>query len=214
VALNISVPQPIADFLDTSTPMEWVNEACARLPEMLLDHANCELKAASTALGFLYRYPDRSALAQRMSKLAREELRHFEQVRSIMDEMDVPFARLSASRYAGGLREAVRPEEPNKLLDLLLVGALIEARSCERFAVLAPHLPPKLGKFYAGLLASEARHFEHYIAFAKSECGAEDEQIVARLQEFKKIEAALVADPDPEFRFHSGKPQQLRVVVG
>jgi tRNA-(ms[2]io[6]A)-hydroxylase len=207
VALNVSVPQPVADFLDTATSMDWVNEACSRLPEMLLDHANCELKAASTALGFLYRYPDRSAFAQRMSKLAREELRHFEQVRSIMDEMDIPFDRLSASRYAGGLRDAVRPDEPNKLLDLLLIGALIEARSCERFAVLAPHLPPKLGKFYAGLLASEARHFEHYIGFARSECDADEAQIATRLEQLKKIEASLIADPDPEFRFHSGTPQ-------
>ncbi len=207
MALNVSVPQPVADFLDTATSMDWVNEACRRLPEMLLDHANCELKAASTALGFLYRYPDRSALAQRMSKLAREELRHFEQVRSIMDEMNIPFDRLSASRYAGGLREVVRPDEPNKLLDLLLIGALIEARSCERFAVLAPHLPPKLGKFYAGLLASEARHFEHYIGFARSECDVGEAQITARLEQLKKIEAALIADPDPEFRFHSGTPQ-------
>ena len=153
-----------------ATPDEWLRGADA-LPEMLLDHANCELKAASTALGFLYRYPDRPALAQRMSRLAREELRHFEQVRSIMEDMGVPFERLTASRYAGELREAVRDEEPHKLLDMLLVGALIEARSCERFAELAPHLPERLGKFYNGLLASEARHFEHYIAFAQSECG-------------------------------------------
>ena len=180
--------------------------ASEHLPEMLLDHANCELKAASTALGFLYRYPDRTRLVQRMSKLAREELRHFEQVRSIMEEMEIPFERLTASRYAGGLRDAVRDEEPYKLLDMLLVGALIEARSCERFAVLAPHLPEKLGKFYNGLLASEARHFEHYIAFAKSECGIDENEIDARLEELKTIEAKLISDPDPQFRFHSGIP--------
>jgi tRNA-(ms[2]io[6]A)-hydroxylase len=173
---------------------------------MLLDHANCELKAASTALSFLYRYPDRAALAQRMSKLAREELRHFEQVRAIMDEMAIPFERLSASRYAGQLRDAARQTEPCKLLDMLLIGALIEARSCERFAMIAPRLPEKLGRFYSGLLASEARHFEHYLAFARSECGVSDEEIDARLAELKEIEAALVADPDPEFRFHSGRP--------
>jgi len=200
------VPESISAFLDTQTPAEWIAAATERLPEILLDHANCELKAASTALGFLYRYPDRTRLAQRMSKLAREELRHFEQVRSIMEEMDIPFERLSASRYAGGLRDAVRDEEPYKLLDLLLVGALIEARSCERFAALAPHLPEKLGKFYNGLLASEARHFEHYIAFAKSECGVDGAEIDARLIELKAIEAALIADPDPQFRFHSGTP--------
>jgi len=200
------VPESIAAFLETTTPAEWIAAATGRLPEVLLDHANCELKAASTALGFLYRYPDRTALAQRMSRLAREELRHFEQVRTIMEEMDIPFERLSASRYAGGLRDAARDDEPNKLLDLLLIGALIEARSCERFAALAPHLPKKLGKFYNGLLASEARHFEHYIAFARSECGVDSDEIDARLQELKEIEAKLISEPDPQFRFHSGLP--------
>jgi len=206
MALKTAVPAPVAVFLSMSTPPEWVDEACRRVPEMLIDHANCELKAASTALGFLYRYPDRSKLAQRMSRLAREELRHYEQVRSIMDEMGVPFARLTASRYAGGLRDVVRHDEPRKLLDLLLTGALIEARSCERFAAIAPRLPPKLGRFYAGLLASEARHFEDYIAFARSECGVAESEIDARLDVLKDVEAALIADPDPEFRFHSGKP--------
>ena len=206
MAVASGVPAAIAEFLDEPTPAEWLDEACGRLPEMLLDHANCELKAASTALGFLYRYPERTALAQRMSRLAREELRHFEQVRSIMDEMQIPFQRLSASRYAGRLRDAARPVEPYKLLDMLLVGALIEARSCERFAMLVPRLPQKLGRFYGGLLASEARHFEHYIAFARSECGVADEEIDERLAELKDIEAALVSDPDPDFRFHSGRP--------
>jgi tRNA-(ms[2]io[6]A)-hydroxylase len=201
-----SVPANIATFFDTPTPDAWLDEAAGRIPELLLDHANCELKAASTALGFLYRYPERTVLAQRMSRLAREELRHFEQVRSIMADMEIQFERLTASRYAGGLREAVRDEEPYKLLDMLLVGALIEARSCERFARLAPSLPPKLGKFYSGLLASEARHFEHYIAFAKSETGIDEADIDRRLNELKEIEARLISDPDTQFRFHSGTP--------
>ncbi len=206
MAVDTPVPENIAAFLDTPTPDGWLDEACERLPEMLLDHANCELKAASTALGFLYRYPERTALAQRMSRLAREELRHFEQVRSIMSEMDIPFERLSASRYAGRLRDVVRTDEPYKLLDLLLVGALIEARSCERFAKIAPRLPDRLGRFYAGLLASEARHFEHYIAFARSECDIDDAEIDERIDDLLAIEAALIDEPDAEFRFHSGRP--------
>ena len=204
--MDVSVPDNVAGFLDTPTPDAWLEEACRRVPELLLDHANCELKAASTALGFLYRYPDRTVLAQRMSRLAREELRHFEQVRSIMQEMEIPFERTTASRYAGGLRAAARDEEPHKLLDLLLIGALIEARSCERFAKIAARLSPKLGRFYAGLLSSESRHFEHYIALAKSECDVDENDIEARLEELKKIEAALVLEPDPQFRFHSGTP--------
>ncbi len=206
MAVAPEMPANIMAFFDTPTPEAWLVEASNRVPELLLDHANCELKAASTALGFLYRYPDRTELVQRMSRLAREELRHFEQVRSIMAELQLPFERLTASRYAGSLREAVRKEEPQKLLDMLLTGALIEARSCERFARLAPRLAPLLGKFYKGLLASEARHFEHYIAFAKSECGIDEAAIDERLVELKQLEAALISEPDAQFRFHSGTP--------
>lgn len=200
------VPATISGFLAAATPDAWIEAARSRVPELLLDHANCELKAASTALGFLYRYPDRPAFVQRMSRLAREELRHFEQVRSIMSDMGVAFERLSASRYAGELRNAVRPHEPDRLLDLLLVGALIEARSCERFAQLVPHLPPRLGRFYDGLLASEARHFEHYLALASSECDENPEDIERRLDELRQLEARLITEPDPNFRFHSGAP--------
>ena len=206
MAVAAILPENIARFFETTTPDEWVNEACERLPELLLDHANCELKAASTALGFIYRYPEMSDLSQRMSRLAREELRHFEQVRKFMREMSIDFERLSASRYAGALRDAVRPEEPKRLLDMLIVGALIEARSCERFAALVPKLPEKLGRFYAGLLASEARHFEHYLAFAKKECNVPNDEFEARLAELKTLEAKLITEPDPQFRFHSGPP--------
>ena len=201
------VPANIDAFLGCETPDEWLQAAVSRLPELLLDHANCELKAASTALGFLYRYPDRPELAQRMSRLAREELRHFEQVRKIMDERGIAFERLSASRYAGGLREAARDEEPWKLLDMLLIGAIIEARSCERFARLAPLLPDDLSKFYSGLLASESRHFEHYLAFAKSECGVDEALVDQRVAELLAVEAELIGAPDEQFRFHSGLPQ-------
>lgn len=202
--MAVAVPAAIGEFLAVPTPGAWVDEAASRIPELLLDHANCELKAASTALGFLYRYPERSELAQRMSRLAREELRHFEQVRRIMQDMQVPFRRLTASRYAGQLRDAVRDHEPARITDLLLVGALIEARSCERFARLAPQLPERLGRFYSGLLASEARHFEHYVAFAFAEGDAGD--VEKRLDELKALEARLVTEADECFRFHSGPP--------
>lgn len=202
----MTLPVAIDSVLSVPTPEAWLEEALERLPELLLDHANCELKAASSALGLLYRYPERSALAQRMSRLAREELRHFEQVRALMDERGVAFERLTASRYAGTLRDAVRRGEPERLLDLLLVGALIEARSCERFARLAPRLPAGLGRFYAGLLASEARHFEHYLQFARTESGVSAATLEARLAELLAIESKLVREPDPQFRFHSGPP--------
>jgi tRNA-(ms[2]io[6]A)-hydroxylase len=206
MVVTSEVPEAIAAFFDTPTPREWISHACRRLPELLLDHANCELKAASTALGFIYRYPERTALSERMSRLAREELRHFEQAKKLMGEMDIPFERLSASRYAGELRHAVRREEPGRLLDMLLVGALIEARSCERFAALVPHLPENLSRFYAGLLASEARHFEHYLEFARNEVDVSEEAYDGRFAELKTLEAKLISEPDDQFRFHSGKP--------
>ncbi len=206
MVLAVETPAPIVEFLAVLTPNSWIAEACNRLPELMLDHANCELKAASTALSMIYRYPERTALCIGMSRLAREEMRHFEQARKAMSDMDIPFSRLSASRYAGTLRDSVRPEEPHRLLDLLLIGALIEARSCERFAALAPQLPPPLGRFYAGLLASEARHFERYLDFAKKESDASPEEIEARLTELKKIESSLISEPDDQFRFHSGRP--------
>ena len=208
MAVTQEIPGPIAAFFDTPTPREWIDEAMDRLPELLLDHANCELKAASTALGFIYRYSDRTAITHQMSRLAREELRHFEQAKKLMQEMNIPFERLSASRYAGKLRQAVRREEPEHLLDMLLVGALIEARSCERFAALVPHLPESLSKFYAGLLASEARHFEHYLDLARKEVDVSEEEFDQRLGELKTLEAKLISEPDYQFRFHSGVPRK------
>lgn len=193
-------------FLAEPTPEGWVVEALKRLPALLQDHANCELKAASTALAFIYRYPERTRLAQRMSRLAREELRHFEQSRQLMHELDMSFERLSASRYAASLRKAVRPEEPERLLDMLVVAALIEARSCERFAVLVPRLPERIARFYGGLLASEARHFEVYLELARRECGLDRAVVDERVNALRAVEADLVTSADPQFRFHSGVP--------
>lgn len=206
MAVATAVPEEIGRFLLGATPDAWIERAAAELPTLLNDHANCELKAASTAMALIYRYPERRALCDRMSRLAREELRHFEQVRKLMQEQGVSFERLSASRYAGSLREAVRGEEPLRLLDSLLVGAIIEARSCERFAKIAPRLPEKVASFYRGLLASEARHFQNYLALAREETGLGDADINERLDVLLAIEAALICDPDPQFRFHSGRP--------
>jgi tRNA-(ms[2]io[6]A)-hydroxylase len=141
-----------------------------------------------------------------MSRLAREELRHFEQTRLLMAELDMPFERMSASRYAASLRDAVRMEEPERLLDMLLVAALIEARSCERFAVLEPRLPQPVARFYGGLLAAEARHFEVYLELARRESGVEPAAIEARINTLRTVEAELVTSPDSRFRFHSGAP--------
>jgi tRNA-(ms[2]io[6]A)-hydroxylase len=190
------------------TPVEWVDAAVVQWPRLLADHVNCEKKAASTALALMFAYPEDRALATRLSRLAREELRHFEQVDQLKQQHAVPYLRLKPGRYAAGLRAALRTHEPYRKLDLLLCGALIEARSCERFRLLSARegLPEAAQQLYTRLEASEARHFALYLKLADV-VGDATGGIAARLQEIATIEAELATAPDPEFRFHSGPPQ-------
>jgi tRNA-(ms[2]io[6]A)-hydroxylase len=198
----MTVVQEIEDFLPCNTPQLWIENALANSELMLIDHANCEKKAASTALNLMYRYVDNFDLLNKMSRLAREELRHFEQVIAIMKRRNIQYRQITASRYAVKLREAVRPNDPDKLVDILIVGALIEARSCERFAKIAPYLDDELQSFYLSLLKSEGRHFKDYLTLAVSV--ASQQEVDTRLAMFLKIEKQLVESPDTEFRFHSG----------
>ena len=196
------IVQEIEDFLPCKTPDLWVENALANPELLLIDHANCEKKAASTALNLMYRYVDNFDLLNKMSRLAREELRHFEQVIAIMKRRKIEYQQITASRYAVKLRQAVRPNDPHRLVDILVVGALIEARSCERFARIAPFLDQELEAFYLSLLKSEGRHFRDYLALAKTV--AAEEEVESRLKVFLVIEKELVESPDQEFRFHSG----------
>jgi len=193
--------QEIHDFLPCRTPAQWIDNALANQDLLLIDHAHCEKKAASTALSLMYRYLDNVDLLNKMSRLAREELRHFEQVLAIMQKRGVEYTHLSPARYAAGLRAEVRGEDPGRLVDILIVGAIIEARSCERFAALAPYLDEKLADFYNSLLKSEARHYQDYLHLAEQAHGGPVDERVA---EFLAIEKELIEAPDTEFRFHSG----------
>lgn len=193
--------QEIYDFLPCPTPQQWIENALAHQDTLLVDHAHCEKKAASTALSLMYRYVDNSELLNKMSRLAREELRHFEQVLAIMNRRGVTYCHLSPARYAAGLRQEVRTEDPGRLVDVLIVGAIIEARSCERFAALAPHLDDKLADFYTGLLKSESRHYRDYLKLAEKAAGGPLDE---RIRQFLGIEQQLIESPDTEFRFHSG----------
>lgn len=191
----------IRAFLPCRTPDQWIENALARQDTLLIDHAHCEKKAASTALSLMYRYVDNPDLLHRMSRLAREELRHFEQVLAIMKKRGVTYGHLTPARYAAELRKEVRAEDPGRLVDILIVGAIIEARSCERFAALAPHLDESLADFYTSLLKSEARHYRDYLTLAEKAAG---ESIDDRIATFIGIEKGLIERPDTEFRFHSG----------
>ncbi|RLT98648.1 tRNA-(ms[2]io[6]A)-hydroxylase [Ketobacter sp.] len=195
-------------FLGCGTPSQWIDAALANLPVLLIDHAHCEKKAASTALNLLFRYVDRRSLLAKLSQLAREELLHFEQVLELMEKHGVQYDHLSPSRYAMGLRKHIRQTEPQKLVDTLIIGAFIEARSCERFEALAPRLlenpeTQDIGKYYQFLLKSESRHFEDYLALARE---YSPDTIDERVNTFREIERELIESVDQELRFHSGIP--------
>lgn len=195
----------IREFLGCPTPEAWIGWALEHPDILLLDHAHCEKKAAATALNLMFRYVDRPALLDALSRLAREELLHFEQVLGMLRQRGLTYGHLTPSRYASGLRSHVRTSEPGRLVDILVVGAYIEARSCERFAALAPHVDEALGRYYRFLLKSEARHFEDYLRLARLYAG---EDIQGRIETFRTLEAALITSEDDCFRFHSGVPAQ------
>ncbi len=192
----------IHKFLICATPQAWLEAALENQDILLIDHANCEKKAAATAMSLMFEYGERyPQLQETLSRLAREELRHFEQVTRLMRQRGVRFRALSAARYAGSLRKHVRKREPERLLDLLVLGALIEARSCERFQALVPTLDGEMSKFYARLATVESRHFNVYVKLAGQIGG---DSVAVRHKQFAKIEAELITGRDRDFRFHSG----------
>ena len=193
----------VNDFLYCSTPQAWIDAVVADLPTLLIDHANCEKKAASTALNLIFRYVDKPELSMKLSKLAREELRHFEQVLTLLQKRNIDFEHVSASRYAAELRKGVRTSEPHRLVDMMIVSAIVEARSCERFEAVIPVLDEELAQFYTSLLKSEARHFQVYLNYAKK---YSPEDIQPRVDFFLARDRELVESDDTEFRFHSGSP--------
>jgi tRNA-(ms[2]io[6]A)-hydroxylase len=142
-------------------------------------------------------------LVDKMVLLIKEELHHFYQVMELMEKKQVPYELIEAGRYAKGLLKHVKTFEPDALVDKLIIGAFIEARSCERFAKLAPHLDEDLSKFYVSLLRSEARHYQDYLSLAEVISGKE---ISERVNFFAEIEAELIQAADEDFKFHSGKP--------
>jgi tRNA-(ms[2]io[6]A)-hydroxylase len=202
----------INEFLGCATPPEWLELAAKPQSQsvLLTDHAHCEKKAASTAMTLLFRYVDHADLLHKMSRLAREELIHFEQVLGLMEARGMRYLHLTPARYAAGLRSAVRTSEPGRLIDLLIIGAFIEARSCERFAALAPALDDELAGFYRSLLKSEGRHYRDYLQLARSYAGA---PIDDRIAQFRQLERELILGEDEQFRFHSGRPSPALIAA-
>ncbi len=203
--------QPVLAFLGCQTPNEWLDEAVNNLDILMQDHANCEKKAAGTAMNLMFRYSFFTDLQVKLAQLVREEMLHYEQVLEFMTKRGQEWKGLSAGRYAGGLRKEIRTYEPAALIDVLVIGAFVEARSCERFYVLAPRVDDELGRYYRYLLKSESRHFEDYLALAldvakTAKMKDPEEDIQQRIEHIREVEKNLILTPDDTFRFHSGIP--------
>ena len=203
--------KPVIGFLGCETPKAWLDEAVNNLDILMQDHANCEKKAASTAMNLMFRYSFFADLQIKLAQLVREEMLHYEQVLEFMTKRGQAWSSISAGRYAGGLRKEVRTYEPEALIDILVIGAFVEARSCERFYALAPLVDDELGRYYRYLLKSESRHYEDYLALAvdvakNHQLQNPEETIQTRIDHIREVEKDLILTPDELFRFHSGVP--------
>lgn len=190
-------------FLPCRTPQAWIEEALRHEEVLLINHCYLEKCAARNALNLMFRCPDKPDVLAKMSKLAREELRHFEKVHELLTRRGYAYKMMKPSRYAGLLNTELRAQDPGKLVDQLIVGAYIEARSCERFASLAPHMDEEIADFFRSLLKSEARHFKDYLTLAEKYAGV---PIDNRIAHFANVERNAIESTDPQFRFHSGVP--------
>jgi tRNA-(ms[2]io[6]A)-hydroxylase len=188
--------------LQSPSSARWLRQVDAGLDEILVDHAHCEKKAAGVAMNLLFSYVDHVPLARAMTEIVNEELEHFRLVLDLLERRGIPFRKLSPSSYGSRLHELIRRLEPDRGVDRLLVAGLIEARSCERFSLLADHVADaELRDFYRSLFESEARHHATYVRLA---CEFAPEEIVRdRLKDLATAEAAIIDRGDVRPRMHS-----------
>ncbi len=188
--------------LQSTSPDRWFAHVREHLDELLIDHAHCEKKAAGTAMNLLFAYVENEDLCREMTEIVAEELAHFHMVLAILKERGIAWRRIKPSDYGRKLNDLVRKQEPHKAIDRLLVAAIIEARSCERFGILRDQLDDRnLASFYDSLFESEARHHSTYVRLAKY--FAEEETIRARLAELAAAEAQIVSEGEDLPRMHS-----------
>ena len=199
---DATAARPIVKFLKEPTSQAWIEQAIANMDTILLDHAQCERKAAGTAIQMMSRYPSSDRLVRELTAIAQEELSHYEQVNQWLDKRGVPLQPVTPPPYGAGLKKCVRKNEPDRMLDLLLVSALIEARSHERLGLLGQHCSdPQLAKFYRSLMASEARHYGSYWVLATTYFDVD--LVNERLAEIAERESEILRTLHPEPRVHS-----------
>jgi tRNA-(ms[2]io[6]A)-hydroxylase len=195
-------PSSKINILKQPSQLAWLEQAIANLDTILLDHSHCERKAAGVALNLMFRYPSYAPLVRKLTAIAQEELEHFEQVNQWLDRRGIPLAPLNSPPYGARLKAQIRHQEADRLLDSLLISALIEARSHERLGLLGESCPePELAKFYRSLTASEARHYGTYWVLADTYF--EREIVQQRLDELAEIESEILSSLHPEPRIHS-----------
>ena len=188
--------------LQCETPARWLDQVDSDLESILIDHAHCEKKAAGTALNLIFAYVEDVEVCRAMTEIVNEELEHFHMVLDLLARRGIRFRRLKPSSYGRELNDLVRKQEPQRAVDRLLVAGLIEARSCERFHVLAQHVQDaELAEFYRSLFESEARHHATYTRLAKH--FAPEAEVTARLNELAAAEAALITRGEQLPRMHS-----------
>ena len=188
--------------LQLPTPARWIRHVSENVEDLLIDHAHCEKKAASSAMNLLFAYVEKNELTKAMSEIVVEELAHFHMVLEIIERRGIRFRRIPPSKYGDRLKALTNKLEPMRAVDRLLVGALIEARSCERFGILRDHLPDReLAEFFGGLFESEARHHSTYVRLAK--LFASEQVVKNRLEELAAEEAKIIAEGEVLPRMHS-----------
>jgi tRNA-(ms[2]io[6]A)-hydroxylase len=188
--------------LQCDTPQRWLAQVDADLNSILIDHAHCEKKAAGTALNLIFAYVEDVELCSAMTEIVNEELDHFHMVLDLLARRGIRFRRLKPSSYGRELNDLVRKQEPQRAVDRLLVAGLIEARSCERFHVLAGHVQDaELAEFYRSLFESEARHHTTYTRLARHY--APEAEVMSRLDELAALEAAIISRGEELPRMHS-----------
>lgn len=199
---------PARDPLPFRTPPAWAQSQLPHVDELLVEQAHLEKKAAAAALSFLFRVPAAPELLRGLSALAREELVHFERTLKLLGARGVPFTAQPPSAYAERLKAGAARTMPLRLVDELLVGAIIEARSCERMRLLAAALvghDDDVGAFYEDLVAAEERHEVLYVEVAGTLAAPAD--VAARWRELGRHEAAVLSALPWSPRLHGGLPE-------
>jgi len=190
--------------LQSESDIRWLRQVDNHLGEILVDHAHCERKAASTAMNLINAYTEHRQLCREMKRIVEEELEHFEMVLELLDQRQIPFRRLASGPYGRELNRLIVSQEPQRAVDRLLVASLIEARSCERFRLLAEHIGAddrQLADFYSGLFESEARHHTTYVRLAED--FADRQEVRARLDQLSARESEIIAAGCELPRMHS-----------